>query len=106
MNCRCYHCNRPDEIALELRKYFANENQDNEKNGGDHFNNAVTQVVDIIVSYDMGWSRRGNCRSYDNLNGYGAVIGFLRGKILDYQTRDRKCKLCDTYYHDSKNHDC
>ena len=43
----------------------------------------------------MGWSKRGNGRSYDSLNGYGVIIGFLTGKILDYRTRNRKCHLCD-----------
>jgi len=42
----------------------------------------------------MGWSKRGNGRSYDSLNGYGAIIGFLSKKILDYRTRNRKCRLC------------
>ena len=49
----------------------------------------------MTVSYDMGWLKRGNGRSYDSLNGYGAIIGFLTGKILDYRTRNRKCYLCD-----------
>ncbi|XP_032677043.1 uncharacterized protein LOC116846822 isoform X1 [Odontomachus brunneus] len=43
----------------------------------------------------MGWSKRGNGRSYDSLNGYGAVIGYFSGKILDFSTRNRKCKKCD-----------
>ncbi|XP_046751319.1 uncharacterized protein LOC124414417 [Diprion similis] len=39
----------------------------------------------------MGWSERGNGRSYNSLNGYGSVIG-LFGKILDFATRNRKYK--------------
>jgi len=47
----------------------------------------------------------GNGRSYDSLNGYGAIIGFLSGKILDFSTRNRKCKKYDMGYHNT-NHDC
>lgn len=69
------------------------------------FDAILGNIVNIIVSYDMGWSKRGNGRSYNSLNGYGTIIGFLTGKILDFATRNRKCKLCDTG-HDKKDHDC
>lgn len=52
----------------------------------------------------MRWSKRGNGRSYDSLNGYAAIIGFLSGKVLDYSTRNRKCKKCD--YQNTSEHDC
>lgn len=66
---------------------------------------AVGKVIHVIVSYDMGWSKRGNGRSYDSLNGYGTIIGFLSGKILDYAERIRKCKFCDTGKAKA-DHDC
>lgn len=53
----------------------------------------------------MGWSKRGNGRSYNSLNGYGTIIGFLSGKILDFASRNRKCRLCDKG-HDKSKHDC
>lgn len=53
----------------------------------------------------MGWSKRGNGRSYDSLNGYGAIIGLLSNKILDFATRNRKCKKCDLGY-PKEDHDC
>lgn len=53
----------------------------------------------------MGWSKRGNGRSYDSLNGYGAIIGFLSGKVLDFATRNRKCRMCDAGRAKDK-HDC
>lgn len=53
----------------------------------------------------MGWSKRGNGRSYNSLNGYGTIIGFLSGKILDYATRNRKCAVCDRSG-SQKIHDC
>lgn len=68
------------------------------------FDQAIGQTILIIVSYDMGWSKRGNGRSYDSLNGYGAMIGFLTGKVLDYTTRNRRCRMCDQG--SKKIHDC
>ena len=53
----------------------------------------------------MGWTKRGNGRSYDSLNGYAVIIGFLSGKIHDYTTRNRKCRMC-ALGHDKSDHDC
>ena len=69
------------------------------------FDTALGDIINIIVSYDMGWSKRGNGKSYNSLNGYGTIIGFLTGKVLDYATRNRKCKSCDLGI-DKKNHNC
>ena len=74
-------------------------------NNAKEFDEVISSTVNIIVSYDMGWSKRGNGRSYDSLNGYGAIIGFLTGKILDYRTRNRKCHLCDLG-RQKIDHDC
>jgi hypothetical protein len=51
-------------------------------------------VVRILVSYDTGWSTRGTGQNYDNLNGFGVVIGNLSGMVLDYSTCNRKYKKC------------
>lgn len=69
------------------------------------FDQALGEIINIIVSFDMGWSKRGTGRSYDSLNGYSTIIGFLSGKILDYATRNRKCKKCDLGYK-KEEHDC
>ena len=53
-------------------------------------------IVKIFASYDMGWSERGNGYTYDSLNGCCALIGMKSGKVLDYCTRNRKCKICDS----------
>lgn len=53
----------------------------------------------------MAWSKGGNGRTYDSLNGYSTLVGFLSGKILDYATRNRKCKKCDMG-HDKSDHNC
>lgn len=75
------------------------------KSQSEVFDLNVGEIINIVVSYDMGWSKRGNGRSYDSLNGYGCIIGFLGGKILDYATRNRKCKLCNNG-HPKTDHDC
>ena len=65
-------------------------------------------LVRIFASFDMGWTQRGNGRTYDSLNGYSALIGSQTGKILDYCTRNRKCKICDVGRRTGvvKEHDC
>ena len=56
----------------------------------------------------MGWSHRGNGYTYDSLNGYCALIGLKTGKVLDFCTRNRKCKVCDVSAITGKvkEHDC
>ncbi|XP_034230904.1 uncharacterized protein LOC117639401 [Thrips palmi] len=71
----------------------------------DSFPATFDQVVRIMVSYDMGWSKRGAGRNYDSLNGYGAIIGNLSGKVLDFHQCNRKCQFCDMG-HDPSSHDC
>lgn len=63
------------------------------------------EVVRVKVSYDMGWSKWGAGRNYDNLNGYGAIIGHKSGLVLDYATCNRKCKKCDLN-EEQTDHDC
>lgn len=52
----------------------------------------------------MGWTKRGNGKSYNSLNGYFSIIGFLSSKVLDYAVRNRKCKLSDNG-HSPNDHD-
>lgn len=63
-------------------------------------------VIRIAVSYDMGWSTRGAGRSYDSLNGFGAIIGQHSGMVLDYATCNRTCKKCDGTIQPPSHHDC
>lgn len=77
----------------------------NNDNSTRNLNRVLGNIVNIIVSFDMGWSKRGNKRSYDSLNGYSAIIGFLTGKILNYRTRNRKCNICDLG-HPKNDHNC
>ena len=64
----------------------------------DASNSDNATIVRIFCSYDMGWSQRGNGYTYDSLNGYCALIGMKTGKVLDFCTRNRKCKICDSEY--------
>ncbi|KAK0169275.1 hypothetical protein PV327_011670, partial [Microctonus hyperodae] len=50
-------------------------------------------IVRIFVSYDIRWSKRGNGKQYDSLNGYGAIIGYFSGKVLDLATQTELVKL-------------
>lgn len=100
---------RPEDIRREILKnvepYNSTSDISDNITNVEAFDSAVGNVLNIIVSYDMGWSKRDNGRSYDSLNGYGAMIRFLSGKVLDFRTRNRKCKRCDLG-HPKESHDC
>ncbi|XP_011699072.1 PREDICTED: uncharacterized protein LOC105456595 [Wasmannia auropunctata] len=114
------HVKRSPEIINEIYPYFKNCRSNLNANISEfppHDDSLINvkdcancdenlgNIVNIMVSYDMGWSKRGNGRSYDSLNGYGAIIGFLSEQILDFSTHNRKCKKCDMG-HSSIEHDC
>lgn len=63
------------------------------------------QTVRIMGGCDMGYSRRGNGYTFDSLNGYSALIGSQSGLVLDYATRNSKCRMCDLG-HTKDDHDC
>ena len=42
----------------------------------------------------MGWSKRGNGKQYDSLNGYGAIIGYFTGEVIDVKMMNAGCKSC------------
>ena len=101
-----YFFSRPSNVVNDIHPNLNNlkdnnrecNNQDNNTNCSKEFDKSLQNILSIIVSYDMGWSTRGTGRSYDSLNGYGTIIGFFSGKILDYQTCNRKCRKCDLGY--------
>lgn len=49
-------------------------------------------VVQIMASYDMGWSTRGTGRDYSSFNRYDAIIGSISALILGFRTCNRKFK--------------
>ncbi|KAJ8668400.1 hypothetical protein QAD02_010063 [Eretmocerus hayati] len=65
----------------------------------------IIGILKIIISYDMGWSKRGNGCSYNSMDGYATMIGYCTQKILDYTTRNRKCKACAMGV-SREHHDC
>lgn len=97
-----YFLFRPQKLFEDLYPHYTTLTSITSENADDdlspeatqEFDSAIAQIFDIIISYDMGWSKRGNGKSYNSLNGYGSIIGFLSGNILDYGVRNRKCKLC------------
>ncbi|XP_066593220.1 uncharacterized protein [Prorops nasuta] len=63
------------------------------------------EVVNVILSYDMSWPKRGNGRNYDSLSGFGTFIGHLSGKVIDFGVRNKKCKKC-SLGHNQEDHNC
>lgn len=64
-------------------------------------------LIGIAVSYDMAWQRRNG--GHSSSTGHGAVMGAFTGKILDYDTRCKLCRVCDSAAKKGKNpktHDC
>ncbi|XP_046394798.1 uncharacterized protein LOC124163262 [Ischnura elegans] len=61
--------------------------------------------VDIIASYDYGWQKRGNGRSYDSKSGHGSVIGYRSKKVLAFDVCTTTCAMC-SQGHDKNDHDC
>ena len=48
--------------------------------------------INIPCSYDMGWQKRG--KGHNLSTGNAAVIGLTYGKIMDYTTRTKSCRVC------------
>lgn len=64
-------------------------------------------LLPLSVSYDMGWSKRG--RAHNSLTGHGAVMGSLTGKALDFTTKTKLCRTCQSARQTGGNpklHDC
>ena len=62
-------------------------------------------IVQIAASFDMGWTTRGNGKSYDSLSGTAALIGFFSKQVISFITYNRKCKSCDNGV-PKENHPC
>ena len=48
------------------------------------------EIVDIAVTYDGTWSKRGHTASY----GFGFVISVETGQVIDYGFRSKTCTSC------------
>ncbi|XP_061193563.1 uncharacterized protein LOC133201777 [Saccostrea echinata] len=51
--------------------------------------------VEIRVAADAGWQTRSSGRKYNSYSGHSVLIGDKSGKILRYDYRCRKCRLCE-----------
>ena len=56
-------------------------------------------LIPISVSYDMGWQKRG--KGFNSNTGQGAVMWLDTGKVIDYTTKTKTCRICE---HAAKNH--
>ena len=53
-------------------------------------------LIETTMSYDGMWMKRSYKTGYNSLSGCGTIIGKLTKQIIDYETRNKKCKVCDT----------
>ena len=61
-------------------------------------------LAGVLVSYDMRWQKRG--KAYNSSTGHGAVLGVSTGKVLDFATRCKTCRVCSAAKDKPKQHDC
>lgn len=67
----------------------------------------TTGCDDLAISYDMGWQKRGNARN--SRTGQGAAVGENTGKVVDFDTQNSSCRICESAAKDGKqhrDHDC
>ena len=73
---------------------------------GDH---NLNSQINIDVSCDAGWQRQGSRKSYSSLSGHETLTGAKSGKIIDYGTRIKQCRICDNASRKAKvirKHNC
>ena len=66
-----------------------------------------SNLVPIPCSFDMGWQKRG--KGHNSRTGQAAVMSLSSGKVLDYTTRTKSCRFCDSAKAKGKQpkaHDC
>lgn len=47
----------------------------------------------LAISYAMGWQKRGNAGN--SRTGQATAAGRARGKIVDFETRNKTCRICE-----------
>ena len=63
--------------------------------------------INIPCSYDMGWQKRG--KGHNSSTGHAAVMGLTYGKVMDYTTRTKSCRVCTNAKKtgkEAKQHNC
>lgn len=64
-------------------------------------------LVSLSCSYDMGWQKRG--KGHNSSTGHSAVMGLNTGKVMDFTTRTKTCRICknaEKVGEKAKEHDC
>ncbi|CAC5422632.1 unnamed protein product [Mytilus coruscus] len=70
---------------------------------------SADKELELEVSFDAGWQKRGSGFNYNNLTGHASTIGKQTGKVTCYDIRSKSCKFCE--HHEGKkeavpSHDC
>ncbi|KYN15258.1 hypothetical protein ALC57_12525 [Trachymyrmex cornetzi] len=56
----------------------------------------IYNLVKLTFGFDAGWQKKGSGRSYNSLTGHGTAIGFYRGKVIGFATRNKRCATCES----------
>lgn len=51
--------------------------------------------VQIIITFDMGWKKKGTGHAYDSNSGHAYYIGARSGKVVAMIMYSKKCTTCD-----------
>ena len=55
---------------------------------------ASSKNVDIGISYDCAWQRRGGGKAYNSMTGVGHAFGVTTKKIVGFGVRSKTCRIC------------
>lgn len=97
--------NAVESIAKRTCPRYTEEEK--ELTGKDNQVNVENETVDVTVSYDMSWRKRG--KAFDSSSGMGSVIGAKTRKVIAYGTRNQQCRTCkqaECLQRSPKIHDC
>ncbi|XP_053388617.1 uncharacterized protein LOC128551729 [Mercenaria mercenaria] len=92
--------NEEESLATRASRY-------DEGNKASPSGNKQKSVVDVTVSQDGAWPKRG--RAMNSNSGVGHVVGQNTRKCLNFGTRNKRCKKCSYYQKVGKPvpvHDC
>ena len=86
-----------EEVIRKVKQQLINSGAEPDENN----------LVSVPCSYDMGWQKRG--RGFNSNTGHAATMSHTSGKIFDYATKTKKCRLCEYAQRTNtkaKVHDC
>ena len=52
----------------------------------------MTKAASISPADDMGWQKQG--KGHNSSTGHAVVMGLTYGKVMDYTTRTKSCRVC------------